>query len=175
MKLYRIKSQPEFEKVIMKYKGDLLVIFFRALWCTMCKVIMPRVEEAGDSIPKNLLFEVDVDEIAPIARRYKIKSVPCFLFLLNRMEVDRVAIRDISVFLPYKEIVTEMLTKVEKWTGPKIVAPEYLEPVDELLEIPSTPEDEEEEEEEEIVLEEEPPKQKRKSKAPKKGGKKKGK
>ena len=74
-----------------------VVVDFSATWCGPCRAIAPLYDEISmDKQNKNVMFvKVDVDKNPEIAARYKVKSMPTFLFLKNRKELDRFSGADI--------------------------------------------------------------------------------
>jgi thioredoxin 1 len=68
-----------------------VVVDFSATWCGPCKAIAPVYDAISiEKQNRNVMFiKVDVDKNPEIAARYGVKSMPTFLFLKNRKELDR--------------------------------------------------------------------------------------
>lgn len=68
-----------------------VVVDFSATWCGPCKAIAPVYDEISmEKQNKNVMFiKVDIDKNPEIAARYEVKSMPTFIFLRNREELDR--------------------------------------------------------------------------------------
>jgi thioredoxin 1 len=89
-----IKSLTDFDQEIRKSTKEkkLTVVDFAAKWCPPCRMIAPRYDELATSnkYPKVSFLKVDVDDVQELAARFKIRSMPTFLFLgKNGEEVDR--------------------------------------------------------------------------------------
>jgi len=68
-------------------KGKVL-IDFHAEWCGPCKAMTPTLnqfEESSD-IP---LVKVNVDTESDLAKKYGIRSIPCFIVIENGLEKSR--------------------------------------------------------------------------------------
>ncbi len=65
-------------------KGKVLVDFY-ANWCGPCKAMTPTLNQFTESsdIP---LVKVNVDEEAELAKKYGIRSIPCFIFIEDGKE-----------------------------------------------------------------------------------------
>jgi thioredoxin 1 len=73
-------------------ENKLTVVDFAAKWCPPCRMIAPRFEELATSnkYPDVSFLKVDVDDVQELAIRFKIRSMPTFLFIgKNGEEVDR--------------------------------------------------------------------------------------
>ncbi|MDH8701631.1 thioredoxin 1 [Dysgonomonadaceae bacterium PH5-43] len=65
---------------IIKGEVPVLVDFF-ATWCGPCKMMHPVVEELAKELKgKVRVLKVDIDKNTSLANKYKIQSVPTFIF-----------------------------------------------------------------------------------------------
>ena len=66
-----------------------IVIKFSAEWYGPCKVISPFYNSLSEKFTNIIFYEVDTDKNEEIADKYKIKSLPTFIFLCDNKEVNR--------------------------------------------------------------------------------------
>lgn len=72
-------------------KGDdLVVIDAFGTWCSPCSMIAPRVARLAQEYSNVIFLKFDVDQSSNLSDRYKITSLPTFIFIKNGSEVDRV-------------------------------------------------------------------------------------
>ncbi len=80
-----IQDANEFENEI---KGELVLVDFYADWCGPCKMLAPELEklekETGIKIVK-----VNVDEVAMLARQFRVMSIPTLMLYKNGELVKR--------------------------------------------------------------------------------------
>lgn len=74
-----INSAAEFDAEIQNNKS-VLVDFF-ATWCGPCKMLAPVLEGMDNKglLNDTLVLKVDVDEVADLARRFGIQSIPTLI------------------------------------------------------------------------------------------------
>ncbi len=68
--------------------GQTVMFDFYADWCGPCKAMNPTVEaliKAGFPVQR-----VNIDQNRPLAARYRVESIPCFVMVVDGKEVDRV-------------------------------------------------------------------------------------
>ncbi|KZV28855.1 Thioredoxin H-type [Dorcoceras hygrometricum] len=70
--------------------NKLVVIDFTAAWCGPCRFISPIFAEIAKKTANVIFLKVDVDELAPVAKEFKVEAMPTFLFLKVGREVDRI-------------------------------------------------------------------------------------
>ena len=92
------------------FKPDILVLVdFRATWCTVCQSMVPMVEEvARDYAGRLKVVSMDVDDSSGTAFRQRVRHVPTLILFANGQEVARFAERGavssghlLSCVLPY--------------------------------------------------------------------------
>ena len=67
--------------------GETVLLDFTADWCGPCQSVRPLVEHlAASGYP---VRQVNVDRNRALAAKYGIQSIPCFVMLVNGVEVDR--------------------------------------------------------------------------------------
>ena len=90
-RVQHVSNMQEFDALLKKARNQLVVVDFSASWCPPCNMIAPIYDELSlKQEYKSVHFlKVDVDEAGDIAQRYKVNSMPTFLFLKNGVEVGR--------------------------------------------------------------------------------------
>lgn len=86
--LIEIKTEQEFNELVLKSEGKVLVDFF-ASWCGPCKMQAPVLEKLAEENEDKKIFKVDIDEVRELAERFEIFSIPTLVFFENGKEVDR--------------------------------------------------------------------------------------
>jgi thioredoxin len=67
--------------------GETVVLDFHADWCGPCKMMDPAVKKlASKGYP---IRKVDIEERPDLAQRYGVRSIPCFVVLVNGKERGR--------------------------------------------------------------------------------------
>lgn len=87
MKLHTVTTVAEFDAVL---KSELVIVDFFAEWCGPCKVISPFVESLQSDYSSVLFAKVDVDQAQAVASKYKVSSMPTFVYFHKGKEVNRV-------------------------------------------------------------------------------------
>lgn len=68
--------------------GQTVLLDFYADWCAPCRAMNPTIEAlAEQGFP---VQRVNVDQNRPLAAKYGVRSIPCFVMLVDGQEVDRV-------------------------------------------------------------------------------------
>lgn len=67
--------------------GEGEVLFFNATWCGPCRQMKPIVTEMRRQGYR--MRDVDVDRNRALAQKYKVSSIPTFVFLQHGREVKR--------------------------------------------------------------------------------------
>ena len=81
-------KENEFENVVLKEKGKVLVDFY-ANWCGPCKMLRPILESIASERSDKKIVSIDVDEAEDLAREYGIISIPCVILFEDGKEVNR--------------------------------------------------------------------------------------
>lgn len=85
-----IVDASNFDEVVLKSDKPVMVDFY-ATWCGPCKMMAPIVERIAETYEgKAVIAKLDVDDAIEIAQRYRVMSVPSFVFFRNGEVVDTV-------------------------------------------------------------------------------------
>ncbi len=71
-------SQSDFEDVVLKAEGKVLVDFW-AEWCGPCRMIGPVLEEMAGDYPSVTFVKLNVDEAPDVAQRFSVMNIPTVL------------------------------------------------------------------------------------------------
>ena len=79
-----------FDKEVLQSATPIVVDFW-AEWCGPCKQIAPVLDElATEYDGKVKVAKVNIDDFQDLAARFRINSIPTFLFFKNGQVVDQV-------------------------------------------------------------------------------------
>ncbi len=104
-----IHFTPEtFEQEVINSKKTALVDFWAA-WCGPCKAIGPIIDELGSEYEGSdiVIGKVDVDNQVPLARKYRVMSIPTIVVFKDGKEVAR------QVGLVAKEKLIELINNAK--------------------------------------------------------------
>ena len=78
-----ILTAQNFETEVIKSDLPVLVDFF-AQWCGPCKMMAPLVDKMAEKFEGQVkICKLDVDDAMEIAQKYRVASVPTFIFFKN--------------------------------------------------------------------------------------------
>jgi len=75
----------------LNVKHGLYVIKFWATWCQPCKIFAPTVEKLDNEFENITFLSIDADQVAEVVKRYKIRSLPTLLIIVDGEEIDRIS------------------------------------------------------------------------------------
>ena len=80
----------EFQTEVLEASELVLVDFF-ATWCGPCKMMAPIVDQVSEEMKgKAQVYKIDVDQARDLAAKYRIMSVPTFIFFKNGEVVEKI-------------------------------------------------------------------------------------
>ncbi|XP_075149309.1 thioredoxin 2 [Haematobia irritans] len=87
--VYTVSSKSDFDQQLENAADKLVVVDFYATWCGPCKMIAPRLEELSKEYAGKVVFiKVDVDDCEDVAMEYGISSMPTFIFIKNKQNLE---------------------------------------------------------------------------------------
>lgn len=83
--VHHVESEQDFDEHLKNAGDKLVLIDFFATWCGPCKQIAPLLDTLADTHKQRMkTLKIDVDENSGLAMgRFKVKSMPTFVFLKN--------------------------------------------------------------------------------------------
>ncbi|KAH8345247.1 thioredoxin-1 [Drosophila kikkawai] len=103
-----IRSMNDYHKRLEAADEKLIVLDFYANWCGPCKGMDSTVKAlARKYASKAVVLKVDVDKYDELTERYKVRSMPTFVFLKNNRRVGSFSGAD-------EEKLTTMMAKLVK-------------------------------------------------------------
>eukprot|EP01080_Neovahlkampfia_damariscottae_P004097 gene4097-7385_t len=83
-----ISSNEEIEKLKSTF-DKLIILYFHSTLSDSCKFINPFYSKESMKYPKSKFLKIDSDKHQKLSEKYEISSIPCFIFIFNGTEVDR--------------------------------------------------------------------------------------
>ncbi|PNV62277.1 thioredoxin [Clostridium sp. chh4-2] len=81
-------TKENFESEVLNSETPVMVDFF-ATWCGPCKMLHPVVEALSNEVTDVKIGELDIDEQAELAEKYRIMTVPSLVLFKNGEAVDK--------------------------------------------------------------------------------------
>ncbi|KAI8035418.1 thioredoxin-1 [Drosophila gunungcola] len=79
-----IRTMTDYHKRIEAASDKLIVLDFYANWCGPCKDMESTVKSlARKYSTKAVVLKIDVDKFEELTERYKVRSMPTFVFIKN--------------------------------------------------------------------------------------------
>ena len=80
-----VGTKSNFDSLVREF--SVVLVFFHAPWCTVCKSMEPMVEELGDG--DTTVVKVDVNDEPGLGTRFSISTLPCFLLYKDGELIDQ--------------------------------------------------------------------------------------
>ncbi|XP_023547172.1 thioredoxin H-type-like [Cucurbita pepo subsp. pepo] len=93
------RSTSEWNAVLLKESGKLIVVHFTAPWCGPRRLIAPYFSQLAKNHPSVIFLEVDVDELKRVAFKWDIEALPTFIFLKRGQKSHRIVGTDRAALL----------------------------------------------------------------------------
>lgn len=86
-----VHSAEEFDELVRDARAPLLVDFWAA-WCGPCRTVAPELEKLAQQRSGSLIVaKVDTEELAGVASRFDIRSIPTMILFRAGHEARRVS------------------------------------------------------------------------------------
>ncbi|XP_053306408.1 glutaredoxin-3 [Spea bombifrons] len=82
-------SALQFEELLQKSEKSLLVVHFWAPWAPQCSQMNDVMVELAKDQPQVTFVKLEAEAVPEVSEKYKITSVPTFLFFKNSQKIDR--------------------------------------------------------------------------------------
>ena len=83
-----IKHIETIEQFEQEIKEGLVLVDFYADWCGPCKMLAPELEKLDEEVEVKIL-KVNVDDVAMLARQFRVMSIPTLMLYKNGEQVKR--------------------------------------------------------------------------------------
>lgn len=84
-KIISIENDSEFQPNLNNNLNSLIVTFFFASWCDVCKTLIPELSVLAQLRSLHIYFYVDIDKCPVTAKKYDVHSVPTFILFHNKV------------------------------------------------------------------------------------------
>jgi thioredoxin 1 len=82
-------TKDNYEEIVLKSDKPVVLDFY-AEWCGPCKNLLPILEHLALDYSKNIVFgKVNVDLEQEITENYRVKNIPCVIFLNEGETIQR--------------------------------------------------------------------------------------
>lgn len=89
-----IKSKKDFYKQLKAADDKVIVLEFYTTWCGRCQDINKTVRLLSRKYRNLIVLKIDLDRFEYIADRYKVDSMPDFVFIQNHKELAHIPCPD---------------------------------------------------------------------------------
>uniref|UniRef100_A0A1A9WX06 Thioredoxin domain-containing protein n=1 Tax=Glossina brevipalpis TaxID=37001 RepID=A0A1A9WX06_9MUSC len=87
MTISTLKSAAELDYILETAGNILVVLDFYAVWCPPCQ-FMDQYLKAYPNLYKTIIVKIDVDKFQEVARKYRVASMPTFIFIKNGQKMS---------------------------------------------------------------------------------------
>lgn len=103
--IIKITDQFEFKNKVLN-SNKLTIVKFETDWCGACKQMAPTYEKAASNFTNINFTTVDADDLADLAKTYKIQGVPTLIFFKDGKIIDQIdgSMEENAFFEKIKEI-----------------------------------------------------------------------
>jgi thioredoxin 1 len=81
-----VQTVSEFDEDLVSH--EMICVLFSTAWCSPCKQVEPFVESLEQKYPTLHFIHVDIDHLKPLAKRYKVESIPYFVALTKDKKIQ---------------------------------------------------------------------------------------
>lgn len=88
--VHHVQSETDFNNQVKNAGNKVVLVNFFAIWCPPCKFISPYLDTFAQKYASQLVvLKVDVDKHVKLSEKYRVASMPTFIFLKNGESVER--------------------------------------------------------------------------------------
>lgn len=89
-----IKSKADFYKQLKVADDKVIMLEFYTSWCSLCEDINKTVNLLSRKYRNLIVLKIDLDKFEYIAERYKVESMPDFVFIQNYRKLAHIPCPD---------------------------------------------------------------------------------